>query len=78
MEVREVLDQPGLGRAHDVADRRGVLEAGDADHDVGPAEPLDLVADGRRECGFGHGSTVPPQRRGIPLTAHWGFSAPDR
>ena len=78
MEVREVLDEPGLGRAHDIADRRGVLEAGDADHDVGPAEPLDLVADGRRECGFGHGSTVPPQRRGIPLTAHWGFSAPDR
>ena len=83
MEVREVLDEPGLRRAHDIADRRGVLEARDADHDVGPAEPLDLVADGRRECGFGHESTVPPpalpgrslerratvQRRGIPLTA---------
>ena len=54
MEVREVLDEPGLGGAHHVTDRRGVLETRDADHDVGPAEPLDLVADGRCQRGLGH------------------------
>ena len=46
-EVREVLDEPGLGRPHDVSDRGGVLEAGDADHDVGLAQGRDLIADGR-------------------------------
>ena len=46
-EIREVLDEPGLRRPHDVADRQGVLEARDADHDVGPTDPGDLVADGR-------------------------------
>ncbi len=60
VEVGEVLDEPGLRRADHVADRRRVLETRDADHDVGPAESLDLVADGRRQGGLRHGSTVPP------------------
>ena len=60
MQVREVLHEAGLRRAHDVTDRRRVLEARDADHDVGPAEPLDLIADGRRQGCLGHGFTVPP------------------
>ena len=68
MEVREVLDEPGLCGAHDVADRRGVLETRDADHDVGPAEPLDLVADGRCQRGLGHRpNRTTAQRRGIPV-----------
>ncbi len=58
-EIGEVLDEPGLGGADDIADRRGVLEAWNADHDVGVAEARDLLADGRRQHGFGHVSTVP-------------------
>ncbi len=60
VQVREVLDEAGLRGADDVTDRRGVLEARDPDHDVGPAEPLDLVADGRCQRGLGHAPTVPP------------------
>jgi hypothetical protein len=62
-EVGEVLDEPGLGGADDVADRRGVLEAGDADHDVGATDAGDLVAYGRREGGRGHPGH-PTTRRG--------------
>ena len=58
-EVGEVLDEAGLRRPDDVADRRGVLEARDADHDVGTTEAGDLVADGRCQ-GCGHECTVPP------------------
>ncbi len=57
-QVREVLDEAGLGGAHDVADRGGVLEARDADHDVGATEAGDLVPDGRRQSS-GHFETVP-------------------
>ena len=53
-QVREVLDEAGLRRAHDVADRRGVLEAGDADHDVRSFESVDLFADGRRQHRLRH------------------------
>ena len=61
-QVREVLDEAGLRRAHDVADRRGVLEARDADHDVGATEAGDLVPDRRRQSSRGHHPTVPPDR----------------
>ncbi len=60
-EVGEVLDQPGLGRPDHVADRRRVPVAGDADHDVGAADPLDLVADRLSQDGLGHPPTVPPR-----------------
>ena len=53
-EVGEVLHEAGLGRAHDIADRRGVLEAGDADHDVRSFESVDLFADGRRQHRLRH------------------------
>src|SRR5207249_1624404 len=53
-QVGEILNEASLRRAHNVADGRRVLEAGDADHDVGSAEARDLVADGRRECGHWH------------------------
>ena len=78
-KVREVLDEAGLRRADDIADRRSVLEARDPDHDVGPAEPLDLIADGRCERGLGHCSTVHRrvrQRCGIPLMAQSGCASP--
>ena len=81
MQVGEVLDQAGLGGPHHVADGRRVLEARDADHDVGPAEPGDHIADRRRQGCFGHDPTVPSrsaacragrrpgQRRGIEAVA---------
>ena len=59
-QVREVLDEAGLGRAHDVTDGRCVLEAWDADHDVRMAEAGDLVPNGRGEGRGGHGMTLPP------------------
>ena len=77
MQVGEVLDQAGLRGPHHVSDGRRVLEARDADHDVGPTEPGDHVADRRRQGCLGHDPTVPSrsaacragrpsgQRRGI-------------
>ena len=64
LEVREVLDQPGVRRAHHVADGRGVLEARDADHDVGAAEAGDLFPDGGRQGRRGHARhpTIPAAR----------------
>src|SRR5206468_10505471 len=59
-QVREVLDQTRLRGAHDVADRGGVLEAGDADHDVRVAQAGDLIADCRRQTADGHTGTLPP------------------
>ncbi len=65
-EVREVLDEPSLGRAHHVADGRRVLEAGDADHDVGVAEAGDLVPYGRRQGRLGHRQhRTTPDARGV-------------
>ena len=48
-QVREVLDQAGLGGSDHVADGCRVLEAGDADHDVGVSQPLDLGREGRAQ-----------------------------
>ncbi len=62
-EVGEVLDQPSLSRTHDIADRRGVLETRDADHDVRPFEAGNLFSDGRCQHGLRHSPTVPPMRR---------------
>ena len=53
-KVGEVLDEAGLCRSHDIADRRRVLEARDADHDVRPFEAGDLFSDGRRQHGLRH------------------------
>src|SRR5204863_6107347 len=53
--VGEELDEAGVGGPNDVADRGRVLEARDADHDVGLAEPADLLADGLREARLRHG-----------------------
>ncbi len=39
LELREVLDEPGVRGPDDVPDRRRVLEARDADHDAGSPEP---------------------------------------
>ena len=79
MQVREVLDEPGVGRPHDVADRRGVLETRDADHDVGPAKPLDLLADGRRQGGLRHEANR-TTLSGVAsrLMTHSGFGRPGR
>ena len=59
-QVREVLDEARLRGTDDVTDRRLVPEAGDPHHDVGLTDPGDLVADGGREGGQGHGRTLPP------------------
>ena len=61
---------PAVRRADDVADRRGVLEARDPDHDVGAAEAGDLVPDGRRQGSRGH--------RPHPTTVRAAFAAPVR
>ncbi len=53
-QVREVLDEACLRGAHHVADGRCVLEAWDADHDVGFAESGDLVPHGRSQGSLGH------------------------
>ncbi len=58
-QVREVLDQAGLRGADHVADGRRVLEAGDADHDVGVSQSRELGRDGRGQEGGGHLCTVP-------------------
>ena len=63
LQVGEVLDEPGVSGADDVADGRGVLEARDADHDVGAAEAGDLVPDRGRQGRRWHEPTVPPGTR---------------
>jgi hypothetical protein len=40
-----VLAEAGLHRGDHVADRLGVVEGGDADQDVGPADVIDLSED---------------------------------
>ena len=45
LEVREVLDEAGMGGSDDVADGGRVLEAGDPDHDVRTPQARDLLAD---------------------------------
>ena len=64
-QVREVLDEAGLGGANDIADGGRVLEAWDADHDVGLAEAGDLVPHGRSEGSLGHRPHRTTQRRGM-------------
>src|SRR5207244_12761424 len=61
--VGEELDEAGVGGPNDVADRGRVLEARDADHDVGLAEPADLLADGLREARLRHGASLPARSR---------------
>ena len=92
-QVREVLDEAGLSRAHHVTDGRCVLEAWDSDHDVGFAESGDLFPHGRSQGSFGHRPhrttphgrdalqvriRVPPQRRGIGVVIQSGATSPGR
>ena len=67
-KIREVLDQAGLGSPNHVADRGRVPIARDADHDVGTAEPRDLIPDGRRQRTRRHPvhRTTPPDRPTSP------------
>ncbi len=62
LQLGEVLDEPGMRRSDHIPDRRGVLEARDADHDVGPPEACDLVPDRGRQRRLGHVPTLPPDR----------------
>ena len=54
LAVGEVLHQAGLCGTRDVADGGRVSEAGDADHDVGWAKPLDLFGKGFGERSIWH------------------------
>jgi hypothetical protein len=92
-QVREVLDEAGLSRTHHVADGRSVLEAWDADHDVGFTESGDLFPHGRSQGSLGHRPhrtiphgrdalqvriRTPPQRRGIGVVIQSGATSPGR
>jgi len=63
-QLREVLDQPGLGGADDVTYRGRVPIARNADHDVGATEPGDLIGyRGNQGAGRHRGHRTTSRRR---------------
>ena len=83
LELGEVLDHPRGRGAHDVADRLGVAEGWDADHEVGVADAPDLgqpigIQRRWRSCGRvgGQGGASSNVRR--PVAARTPMVAPPR
>ena len=78
LAVGEVLHQPGLRGARDMAYGGGVLEAGDADHDVGGAKSLDLCGQRFGEGSIRHALRLAQWRRAGSVVAPRAFRGASR
>ena len=72
--IGEVLGQPRLHGLDHVPDGAGVVEAGHAHHQVGPADPGQLLPEGRIECHITLHGPVPPL---LPVPRCAGGRRPD-